>query len=948
MSSLLVITASSGATPEFSFLEAHGFAVTHLPDTTPDLASHFAAHDVLIIACETRTTQHARIAWEDRAFSLYVRGGGRVLFCAPSLGAWSFVWSAFPILLPATPIKTHAAAENFSDRFRWARWKEQPRSLRVIPPDHPAFSNLRDWPAFHLGAMPGSYNAYDFERWEPKPHTEVAIRTEDGQAALAFMPFGAGRTGFLLADLHDDAGASWREWLDRERFWVALLNHFVSGELRLERAPAGLVPFRPCVPLIARPRFVFSRGPQVGNPEWARILTRTDWVMLADNQIAVNVSPTPLVREPETYGDGWHREPKAEPGIGQVKFYPPAQQFDAALSIDLLADGCVLDLQPVPDAYRWQPHVVVNRFASPDGAVVIEKRQCVADDVVAVELRLVQGRADTARLRGWNRHHGFLREDNGALLGQIESGLLFGVSVSRDAGWHTREAPLRYETEIPFDEILTAAFTASMEPGVVEGRLAAFRRDPENVFTAAHDKWNQLFLEQVPAFRSEDPMVERIIYGAFLGYLINLHDVPHEPWLAPHSCPSKMHFDPQWEQDDVQVATIAKWLRDPTVLVEHLLRPFRRGFVLNINAAYGEVTDPVQGLIGELQQYSVPLRELYLFAGTPALRRDLLAAMLREEDANAEFTPVDAATGLNVTFNCLGMDDSPRWDLVSPGQKAEWFQSFERPMITPDVNATIAHRERFLAELLAAENDPRAAGFAELAARRKARIREHLWSRDAGIFVDRIAGEDHASDVLTPMSFVPLLLGPYDDEVGIGAARLLRDEAVFRTPYGLPTVARNHPKFEAGSYWRGSIWSRTNWFAVEALQAAGLRAETADLTGRWLELVKKNGADLRENFNPLTGEAKCATMFTEGLSAMADVYLKNVVGFRPTLAGFDLDPVALDATTPSFAFGPFRYRQREITITWDRVAGGGEIRIDETSLPWNPGMRREFSIPLPI
>ncbi|MBC8008975.1 MAG: hypothetical protein H7067_02625, partial [Burkholderiales bacterium] len=196
-----------------------------------------------------------------------------------------------------------------------------------------------------------------------------------------------------------------------------------------------------------------------------------------------------------------------------------------------------------------------------------------------------------------------------------------------------------------------------------------------------------------------------------------------------------------------------------------------------------------------------------------------------------------------------------------------------------------------------------------------------------------------------PMGFDPLLLVTVDAEVAAGAARALNDETVFKTPYGLPTVARSHPKFDATSYWRGSIWSRTNWFAVEALQAAGLRAETAELTRRWLALVLKNGSDLRENFNPLTGDAKCATMFTEGLSAVADVYLKNVVGFRPTWAGFDLDPVALDASTPSFSFGPFRYRDHEIAITWDRPTATGELRLGTTPpVPWVPGVRASFAL----
>ncbi|MBC8011756.1 MAG: hypothetical protein H7067_16850, partial [Burkholderiales bacterium] len=728
MRTLLCVTAPSGPTPDFSFLAAHGYAVTSLPDDTPYLPTRFAAHDLIVIACETRTTQHARIWWHERALSLYLRAGGRVLFTGPSFGAWAHVWSAFPALLPVTPLKTHAPAENFSDRFRWVREKENPRAFRVAPTEHPAFAALRDWPAFPQGGRPGSYNAYDFEHWAPKPHTDVALTTTDGQVALSFMPVGAGRSAFLLADLHDDAGASWSAWPDREKFWVALLAHLDTGELRLARAPAGLVPFEPRAPLVPRPRFAFdstTAPTTAATPSsWQRALTRPDWTMLADNQVAVNVSPNPFTRDPAAYGDGWHRDARAEPGIGIVKFYPPAHFFDAALSVDLLVAGQVVELQPVPDTHRWQPHLLVAQFASADGALLVEKRQCVADDLVCVELRILRGQADSARLRGWNRHHGFLRSDASApstLLGQIESGAFFGLAYATPSSaepapnWTTREAPLRYETHIQFSNTanlaapatLHLAFTAALELRDVEQRLAAFHQNPAAPFATAFAKWDALFRDQVPAFRSDDPLVERLVYGAFLGYLLNLYDIPYEPWRAPHSCPSKMHFDPQWEQDDVQAATIAKWLRDPSLIADQLLRPFRLGFVLNVNAALGPIpATPTRGLIGELQQYSVPLRERYLFTRDPALRRALLDALLREESENETHTPVDPATGLLHTYNCLGMDDSPRWDLVSPGQKAEWFQSFLRPVLTPEVNATSAHRAAFLAELLSEENDP--------------------------------------------------------------------------------------------------------------------------------------------------------------------------------------------------------------------------------------------------
>ncbi len=52
--------------------------------------------------------------------------------------------------------------------------------------------------------------------------------------------------------------------------------------------------------------------------------------------------------------------------------------------------------------------------------------------------------------------------------------------------------------------------------------------------------------------------------------------------------------------------------------------------------------------------------------------------------------------------------------------------------------------------------DPRASAFSDLAGKRKAELREHLWSPEAGFFLDRIAGEEGYSDVITPMGFALL------------------------------------------------------------------------------------------------------------------------------------------------------------------------------------------------
>jgi len=203
---LLCVTGESGPRPFFDFLSESDFSVTYVADNSPELERRIGESDLVILACETRGTQHARIWNHERGLFQFVRSGGRLLFCAPGIGAWSMVRNAYPALLPVTPLMDSAVAENFAKQFRWDREWEGGRRKKVVASEHPAFSGIRDWPDFYEGAKPGSFNAYNFDRWAPKPHTDFALRTADGGLALAFMPFEKGRTGFLLATCMTTAG----------------------------------------------------------------------------------------------------------------------------------------------------------------------------------------------------------------------------------------------------------------------------------------------------------------------------------------------------------------------------------------------------------------------------------------------------------------------------------------------------------------------------------------------------------------------------------------------------------------------------------------------------------------------------------------------------------------------------------------------------------------------
>ncbi len=84
----------------------------------------------------------------------------------------------------------------------------------------------------------------------------------------------------------------------------------------------------------------------------------------------------------------------------------------------------------------------------------------------------------------------------------------------------------------------------------------------------------------------------------------------------------------------------------------------------------------------------------------------------------------------------------------------------------------------------------------------------------------------------------------------------------FWTPFPIPTVAVNEPKFSAKGYWRGPMWPNINWMLYRGLLRYGFKAVADELLQKTIAAVKKSG--FREYYNPLTGDGLGAKDFTWG------------------------------------------------------------------------------------
>jgi glycogen debranching enzyme len=91
------------------------------------------------------------------------------------------------------------------------------------------------------------------------------------------------------------------------------------------------------------------------------------------------------------------------------------------------------------------------------------------------------------------------------------------------------------------------------------------------------------------------------------------------------------------------------------------------------------------------------------------------------------------------------------------------------------------------------------------------------------------------------------------------AARALVREGPLASPYGVRSLARDHPELAPLNYWRGPVWANITWLCALGLELAGDLEGAEELRGRMLLAVE--GGGMREYFEPATGHGLGAQDF---------------------------------------------------------------------------------------
>ncbi|MBD3413865.1 MAG: Bacterial alpha-L-rhamnosidase [Candidatus Aminicenantes bacterium] len=199
-----------------------------------------------------------------------------------------------------------------------------------------------------------------------------------------------------------------------------------------------------------------------------------------------------------------------------------------------------------------------------------------------------------------------------------------------------------------------------------------------------------------------------------------------------------------------------------------------------------------------------------------------------------------------------GQDDLPNWDETSFIE-----QTGTLNMNCLDLNCLYALDAYCLAQIahvlkLNQEYKSYMKEYREL----KQLINQRLWNETEGFYYDRywngIFSKNKAAS-----NFYPLLAGiPDEDQARQMLAHLLNEQE-FWGEYILPTISRDHPAFDDQQYWRGTIWSPTNYLIYQGLKAYGFDAVASEFAWKSSSLFMRTWENYQicpENFDSRSGE----------------------------------------------------------------------------------------------
>jgi putative isomerase len=507
-----------------------------------------------------------------------------------------------------------------------------------------------------------------------------------------------------------------------------------------------------------------------------------------------------------------------QPGLDTYRFRPPYIQ-----------DLSFIDQEGMPLTYHLTTYPHALLFQTRLGEFALAFR---AGDTLAI--RLPPGVAAGVNFRVstqlWQHS-----EDGGSLMGVRNLAYRTNGRVLRNELGLEREA---YAVEFVVDGGDDVAIQLNIRNDLkLDGKPEGFA----DTLAAAEERWAQWF-ERVPPVEARYRDQYYYAWWVMSNNLVEPQgQVAHEAmmpskvqyvgvwnWDACFHALAFRHVDPELARDQLRTM-LARQLPDGMIpdavydeaVVANIEHPLR-----------AEVTKPPIMAWAALKLDETDpdldfLQEIYV----PLVRWNAWWFAMNDDDA-------DGLAQYNHPYSS-GLDDSPLWD-------------YGLPVESPDLNTYLCVQMgslAMMAEALGMESE--GAMWRRRAEAIVRRMIQDCWDEEAGLF--RALHHHEPIPVVTPFNLYPLWTGQLPDAVCRRLIAHLTDPDVFWGEFVIPTVARNDPRYDPETMWRGPAWANINYIFIEALRQLEEVALARELRDKTLAMLMRQPS-LYEYYNPETGD----------------------------------------------------------------------------------------------
>jgi neutral trehalase len=200
-----------------------------------------------------------------------------------------------------------------------------------------------------------------------------------------------------------------------------------------------------------------------------------------------------------------------------------------------------------------------------------------------------------------------------------------------------------------------------------------------------------------------------------------------------------------------------------------------------------------------------------------------------------------------------GQNDLPNWDRAAYSEATGTLT-----MNCVDLNSLYALDAWCMAQMARIlKNDQEFTSYTEEYEQMKALINDRLWNDADGFYYDRY-WDGRFSSKKAASNFYPLLAKIPDQDRALLLRKRLLNEEEFWGEYVVPTISRDDQEFADQDYWRGKIWSPTNYLIYQGLKAYGFDAVASEFAKKSAELFMRSWVNFQlcpENFDSRTGES---------------------------------------------------------------------------------------------